>query len=262
VRDSLGIPGSLLVLGGTSDLATAIAKTLVARGTRRVVLAGRDREALQHVAESIGTAGQDVKMETAEFDALDSERHEPFVDEVFDSGGDIDAVLIAFAEYGDRAAIEEDAAAARRLFEVNLTGAVSVTTPLVKRLREQGHGVLVVLSSTAAEHPRAGEYAYAASKAGLDAYFRGLGDRLAGSGVGVMVVRPGFVPTAMTAGRRSRPWATTPDAVGEAVARGLERDAEIVWVPAALRWVMAGVRLLPRPVFRRLNDRMESRDLA
>jgi decaprenylphospho-beta-D-erythro-pentofuranosid-2-ulose 2-reductase len=73
-----------------------------------------------------------------------------------------------------------------------------------------------------------------------------------GSGVHVMAVRPGFVRTRMTAGLAEAPLATTPDAVAAAIELGLRRRSETIWVPGALRVVMAGIRHLPRPLFRRL----------
>jgi decaprenylphospho-beta-D-erythro-pentofuranosid-2-ulose 2-reductase len=109
-----------------------------------------------------------------------------------------------------------------------------------------------VLTSVAGERARASNFVYGASKAGLDAFCQGLGDELVGSGVHVMVVRPGFVRTKMTAGRPVQPLATTPEAVAAATLEGLRDRAHTVWVPAAMRWAMRGLRLLPRPVFRRL----------
>ena len=117
----------------------------------------------------------------------------------------------------------------------------------------QAHGTLIVLSSVAAERPRRSNFVYGASKAGLDAFAQGLGDALAGTGVDVMVVRPGFVRTKMTAGLKPAPLSTTPDAVAGAIVDGLRRGAHTVWVPPALRSVMSIVRHLPRPLFRRLS---------
>jgi decaprenylphospho-beta-D-erythro-pentofuranosid-2-ulose 2-reductase len=117
----------------------------------------------------------------------------------------------------------------------------------------QGHGTIVVLSSVAGERVRASNFVYGASKAGLDGFAQGLGDSLRGTGVEVLVVRPGFVHTRMTAGLDAAPLATTPEAVAKAVVEGLARGSHTVWVPAALRFVMIALRHLPRPIFRRLN---------
>jgi decaprenylphospho-beta-D-erythro-pentofuranosid-2-ulose 2-reductase len=122
-------------------------------------------------------------------------------------------------------------------------------------LKKQGHGSLVVLSSVAGERARKANFIYGSTKAGLDAFAQGLGDSLHGSGVHVMVVRPGFVETKMTAGMEKAPLSTTPDAVADAIVSGLRRGAEIVWVPAALRYVLSGLRHLPRPVFRKVAQR-------
>jgi decaprenylphospho-beta-D-erythro-pentofuranosid-2-ulose 2-reductase len=94
---------------------------------------------------------------------------------------------------------------------------------------------------------------YCAAKASLDALAQGLADALAGDGVRVMVVRPGFVQTRMTRGLPRPPLACTPEVVARATTRGLERGAQTVWAPGVLRWVMMLVRLLPRPLFRRLE---------
>ena len=81
---------------------------------------------------------------------------------------------------------------------------------------------------------------------------RRYGDSLPGSGVSVMIVRPGFVKTKMTAGLDPVPFSVGPDAVAEAIVRGLARGSETVWVPGVLRFVMSVLRHMPRAVFRRL----------
>jgi decaprenylphospho-beta-D-erythro-pentofuranosid-2-ulose 2-reductase len=260
MRNGFGSPQSLLVLGGTSDIALATTQALIGRGARRVLLAGRDSDGLSAAADALRRAGAET-VETLAFDALARDEHPRFVEEVFDRHGDIDGVLLAFGLYGDPRECETDAAAALRVIETNFLGAVSVTVPLLVRLRDQGHGVLVVLSSVAAERARQTEFVYAASKAGLDAYFQGLGDGLVGSGVHVLVVRPGFVVTKMNAGRRAKPWATKPDAVARAIVRGLERGSRTIWVPAPLRWAAAVMRHLPHAVFRRLAGAAQRRGL-
>jgi decaprenylphospho-beta-D-erythro-pentofuranosid-2-ulose 2-reductase len=111
---------------------------------------------------------------------------------------------------------------------------------------------MIVLSSVAAERPRAANAVYGAAKAGLDSLAQGLADAGHGTGPRVLVVRPGFVKTRMTAGLRPAPFATTPEAVAEATVRALRGRAHTVWVPAVLRLVFAVLRHLPRPLFRRL----------
>jgi decaprenylphospho-beta-D-erythro-pentofuranosid-2-ulose 2-reductase len=251
VKDAVGSVQSVLVLGGGSELGLAIARDLVGRRARTIVLAGRDPERFQAGADELRAAGA-TRVETLPFDAVDFAAHPKFVDDVFALVGDLDLCVIAFGVLGDAEVAERDASAALEIVQTNYTGVVSVAIPLSQRLRLQGHGTLVLLSSVAGERVRKANFVYGSSKAGADAFFQGLGDRLAGSGVHVMIVRPGFVRTKMTAGMKAAPLSTTPELVATAVTGALARDREIVWVPAPLRWVMAALRHVPRPLFRRL----------
>lgn len=252
MRDALGSVQSILVLGGTSDIAVATVRRLAAPRAATVVLAGRDPEAMAATAQTLSASGAG-EVHTVPFDALDTDAHEGFVKEVWDRLGDVDVVLLAFGVLGDQQLAEHDPAEALRIARTNYLGAVSVLVPVARQLRAQGHGVLVVLSTVAAERPRRSNFVYGSSKAGLDAFAQGLGDSLAGSGARVVVVRPGFVRTKMTAGRQAAPLATTPEAVAAAIDSAVRGRAETVWVPALLRWIMSALRHLPRPLFRRLN---------
>ena len=250
MKDALGNVQSVLVLGGGSDLALATCERLAPRA-RTIVLAARKPETLDGaVADLLGRGA--ARVDAIAFDATDYTSHEAFVAQTFDRYGDFDVVLVAFGVLGEQDEAERVGRVAREIVEANFVGAVSVGVPVAQRLRDQGHGSLVVLSSVAGERARRSNFVYGASKAGFDAFFQGFGDALAGSGVHVMIVRPGFVHTKMTAGKKAAPLATTPDKVANAIVDGLRDEREIIWVPGALRWVMAGLRHLPRPVFRRL----------
>ncbi|MBR8643407.1 decaprenylphospho-beta-D-erythro-pentofuranosid-2-ulose 2-reductase [Streptomyces tuirus] len=239
----------MLVLGGSSEIALATARRLIARRTRTVWLAGRPSPALEEAAGQLRGLGADVH--TIAFDALDPTSHEAVLGKVF-AEGDIDMVLLAFGLLGDQARDEREPEAAVRVAQTNYTGAVSAGLVCARALQSQGHGSLVVMSSVAGERARRANFIYGSSKAGLDAFAQGLGDALHGTGVHVMVVRPGFVRTRMTAGLPESPLATTPEAVATAVELGLRRRSETVWVPGALRVVMSALRHLPRAAFRRL----------
>jgi decaprenylphospho-beta-D-erythro-pentofuranosid-2-ulose 2-reductase len=244
VRDALGEVQSVLVLGGTSEIGLATARALVERRARTVVLAARDPSKCAAAAEQLLAAGAS-RVEAVAFDAQDTASHGAFVDDVWSRFGDIDLALVAFGVLGD-----EDEAL--EMLQVNFTGAASVMLPVSERMRAQGHGTIVVLSSVAGERARKSNYLYGASKAGIDAFAQGMGDRLDGTGVQVMVVRPGFVHTKMTAGMDAAPLSTTPEAVAQEIVKGLARGAHTVWAPPPLRLVMSVLRHVPRPIFRRL----------
>jgi decaprenylphospho-beta-D-erythro-pentofuranosid-2-ulose 2-reductase len=249
MKDAFGAPQSLLILGGTSEIAMATARRLIARRTRTVHLAGRPSAALDGAAEVLRGLGAEVHV--VGFDALDPGAHEEVLGKVF-AEGDIDMVLLAFGVLGDQARDEREPLGAVHVAQVNYTGAVAASLVCAAALRRQGHGSLVVLSSVAGERARRSNFVYGSSKAGLDAFAQGLGDAVHEDGVHVMVVRPGFVRTKMTADLPEVPFATTPDAVAAAIESGLRRRAHTVWTPAPLRPLMSALRHLPRPLFRRL----------
>jgi decaprenylphospho-beta-D-erythro-pentofuranosid-2-ulose 2-reductase len=250
MNDALGDVQSVLVLGGGSEIAQAIVRELVARRVRTVVLAVRRPESVAAVRDELAADG--VTVEVVAFDADRVDTHGAVIGDVFDRHRDLDVVILAFAVLGDQAVFEADPAVAAAAVHTNVTGSVSAGLVVADRLRRQGHGTLVVLSSVAGERVRAANFVYGATKAGLDGFAQGLGDALAPSGARVLVVRPGFVHTRMTAGMRPAPFATTPDAVARDVVAGLRAGRSVVWSPGILRWVFVVLRHLPRAVFRRL----------
>lgn len=252
MRDGTGSVQSVLVLGGTSDIALATVDRLVADRCRRVVLAGRQSDRLDATAEGLRTAA--VTVEVAAFDAVATDTHEKALGEVF-AGGDVDLVLLAFGVLGDQETFDHDTAAAVSAVTVNYTGAVSAGLVVADRLRAQGHGTLVVFSSVAGLRTRKDNFVYGSTKAGLDGFAQGLGDALVGSGARVMVVRPGFVTTKMTEGMAPAPFATTAEAVADDVVAGLRRGRATVWSPPVLQAVFGLLRLAPRPLWRRLAAR-------
>jgi decaprenylphospho-beta-D-erythro-pentofuranosid-2-ulose 2-reductase len=251
MNDALGGAQSVLVLGGGSEIAVATVRRLIRERCRTVVLAGRDPEALARPAKELEAAGA-TSVSVVAFDGLDFASHDGFVRDVFSEYGDFDLVVLAFGVLGDQELAERDGAEARRILESNFTGAVSVLVPVVDALRSQGHGTVVVLSSVAGERARRSNFVYGSSKAGLDAFCQGLGDSLLGSGVRIVIVRPGFVHTKMTEGMAPAPLSIEADAVADAIVAGLGRGSETIWAPSQLRFVMSALRHIPRPVFRRL----------
>lgn len=247
--DALGSPQCLLLLGGGSDIALAIAERYLSRRPLTVIVAGRSETALAQAAERLRARGATVT--TIRFDAADHASHEQVVDEVF-AEHEVDIAVVAFGQQPEQEDLRGDPERSAQVALVNYVGAVSAGTALARAMRRQGHGVIVALSSVAGERARKSNYTYGSTKAGLDAFYQGLGDDLQGSGVRVLVVRPGFVTTKLTAGMEPAPLATTPDAVAEAVESGIRRGSHTVWVPPAIRWVMSGLRHTPRAIFRRL----------
>jgi decaprenylphospho-beta-D-erythro-pentofuranosid-2-ulose 2-reductase len=247
--NSLGEPQSLLLLGGTSDIALAVAEKYAAGGGLRVVLAARPGPRRTEAAARLTALGHSV--EELDFEATDTASHPALVEQAAHAG-DLDVVVVAFGILGDEEQAWQDHDAAVRLAEVNYVGPVSVGAALAAQVRRQGHGTIVFLSSVAGERVRRSNFAYGASKAGADGFYLGLGEALREHGGHVLVVRPGFVHTKMTDGRVAVPMSVGPDEVADAIVEGVAARKELLWVPTPLRFVMSGLRHVPRPLFRRL----------
>ena len=246
------------MIGGTSEIGIAIVKRL-AHGQRlgRVVLAGRPGaglEAAAHAIQPLLVAPAHVEVVT--LDLSDRTTLAPAVETAF--AQPIDVVVLAAGVLTDQTRALADADYLSATNEINFVGPVHVGTLVAQKFRKQGRGALVVLSSVAAERPRKDNFAYGAAKAGLDAWANGMADELAGSGVRVLVVRPGMVRTRMSAGLPEAPMTADAADVADAVAKNLANGPTTIWVPAQLQVLMSGLRHLPRPVFRKVVSSRDS----
>ncbi|MGA8988668.1 decaprenylphospho-beta-D-erythro-pentofuranosid-2-ulose 2-reductase [Aeromicrobium sp.] len=246
--NALGIPQHLLLLGGTSDIALAIAEAYAGRSPGlHVTLAARPGPRRDAAVVRLDALG--CRTDAVDFEATETATHSRVVGGI---STDIDIAVVAFGLLGDPETAWTDIDVARELAEVNYVGAVTTGVALGARIRAQGHGVVVALSSVAGERPRRSNFVYGSTKAGMDAFYTGLGEAVRELGGRVLVVRPGFVRSSMTEGLDAAPLATTPEAVAEAVVDAVRDGKEQIWVPGTMRIVMSGLRHVPRSIFRRL----------
>lgn len=246
MQNAIQQPQTVLVLGGASDIGRAIVQALDSPALRTVVLACRNPES----ADITGLTDHGV-VETVRFDATEHDQHEALIEQIAATHGDLDVVVQAFGQLGHDDG--DDPVAAARLAEVNYVGALSSGLAVARRLRRQGHGTLVVLSSVAGVRTRASNFVYGSTKAAQDAFATGLGHSLHGSGARVMVVRPGYVRTSMSAGVPEAPFAVDATEVAEATVKGLRKGSDVVWAPGILRVVFGVLQFAPGWVWRRLD---------
>jgi decaprenylphospho-beta-D-erythro-pentofuranosid-2-ulose 2-reductase len=242
-----GSPPRLLLLGGTSEIGLAILASLGLPAGAEVILAGRDEQRL-------AAAGKELpcQVTTMAYDAMDTSSHQAFADAVF-AAGPLDMVISAAGVLIPQDEAERDVTRAAAMVETNFTGHVTSLLAIASGMRAQGRGTIVVLSSVAAVRPRKANFVYGSAKAGLDAFARGLADSLHGTGVRVVLVRPGFVTGRMTAGMPPAPMSSTPAQVGAATAAALRGGKASVWIPAPLAGLALALRLVPRPLWRRVS---------
>lgn len=243
--------GTVLLLGGRSEIGLAVAERLARSGARKIILAARRADDLKEAEAALRSAGADT-VETIEFDADRLTDQQAFLTDVRARHGDLDTVITAFGILGDQQRAERDPDHALSIVHTDYVAHVYLLTLLAELLRDQGHGTIVVFSSVAGVRVRRANYVYGSAKAGLDGFASGLADALHGTGVRLLLVRPGFVIGRMTEGMTPAPFASTPDQVADATVDALRKRRGEVWVPSVLRPVFFLMRLLPRAVWRRL----------
>ncbi len=239
----------ILILGGRSEIGVELARLLAPGAT--VVLAARNANRLDEQVAALKEAGA-AAVHTREFDADDLASHGPFVASVIADHGPIGTAVLAFGILGAQARAEIDAVHAAAIVHTDYVAQVSMLTHLAAAMRTAGRGSLVVFSSIAGARVRRANYVYGSAKAGLDGFAGGLADALHGTGVRVLIARPGFVIGRMTQGMKPAPLPSTPAQVAAATARALAKGRRTVWIPWALGPASAVMRLLPQSVWRRM----------
>jgi decaprenylphospho-beta-D-erythro-pentofuranosid-2-ulose 2-reductase len=243
----------VIVLGATSAIAEAAARLYAAEGAE-LLLVGRRGERLAALAADLMLRGA-ARAETAACDLAQSgDAAAAFAGFVAALGG-VDHVLLAYGTLGDQKAAEADLAAAAASLQVNFASAASWALAAADVLEKQGRGSLVVIGSVAGDRGRRANYIYGAAKSGLAALVEGIAHRFAVSGPRAVIVKPGPTVTPMTEGFASRKgltWAT-PERVAAIVRRAADKGGPVVYAPWFWRWIMLAIRLLPAPIFNRLD---------
>ncbi len=239
----------MVIFGGRSEIGVELARLLAPGKT--VVLAARGIDRLSEQVALLEKAGA-AKVDLREFDADQLASHGPLVDSIVADHGPIGTAVLAFGVLGDQDRAEKDPAHTAAVLHTDFVAQANLLTSLADRMRIAGRGVIVVFSSVAGVRVRRANYVYGSAKAGLDGFCSGLADALHGSGVRLLLVRPGFVIGRMTEGMKPAPMSSTPPQVAAATARALARGRRTVWIPWMLRPVFVGMRLLPQWMWRRM----------
>jgi short-subunit dehydrogenase len=249
MKDTADTGEVVVIFGGRSEIGIELATRLAPGAT--LLLAARRPELLDAQVAALQAAGA-AAVHVRDFDADDLASHGPLVDSIVAEHGPIGTAVLAVGILGDQARAEKDAEHAAAIVHTDFVAQVSLLTVLANSMRAAGSGAIVVFSSVAGVRVRRANYVYGSAKAGLDGFCSGLADALHGSGVRLLLVRPGFVIGHMTEGMTPAPFSSTPAQVAAATARALTKGRRTVWVPGILRPVFFGMRLLPQFVWRRM----------
>lgn len=241
---------AVVVFGGRSEIGLAIARRLAAEASV-VVLAVRPGSDAAAEASAVEAAG--ARVDVMEFDADDTARHRQVVADIEARHGPIGTAVLAFGVLGDQERAEHDEAEVVRVLHTDFVAQASLLTVLADVMRPRRSGRIVAFSSVAGVRVRRANYVYGSAKAGLDGFASGLADALHGSGVDLVIARPGFVIGRMTEGMEPAPFSSTPDQVADAVVARLRGGgAPVLWIPWQLGAMFSISPFVPRPVWRRM----------
>ncbi|NKZ88577.1 decaprenylphospho-beta-D-erythro-pentofuranosid-2-ulose 2-reductase [Rhodococcus hoagii] len=249
--NAVGNPQTLLLLGGTSEIGLAICEEYLKKSPLRVILAALPNDPGRDAAVAQMKAAGATEVDVIDFDALDTEGHPKMIDEAF-SKGDVDVAIVAFALDGDAEELWQNQRKAVLVANVNYTASVSVGVLLGEKMKAQGFGRIIAMSSVAGERVKRANFVYGSTKAGLDGFYLGLGEALAPFGPKVTVVRPGMVRTKFSAHVKEAPLTVNKEDVAALAVAASDKGKEIVWAPGPFRFVMIVLRHIPRAIFRKL----------
>lgn len=242
----------VLIVGATSAIAQATARLFAARGDR-LFLAARTLERLEMVRQDLAARGAG-SVGVMALDANERARHGVLLDAAEKAMDGLDLVLIAHGVLSDQKACEVSVERTLADIETNALSVVAFLTLVAGRFESRRAGTIAVISSVAGDRGRKSNYVYGAAKGMVSLFLQGLRNRLAGAGVQVLTIKPGFVDTPMTAGiAKGGPLWATPDTIAAGVVAAIEKGQDVVYLPWFWRPIMLVIRLIPERVFKRLS---------
>ncbi|HCT26919.1 SDR family oxidoreductase [Stenotrophomonas sepilia] len=239
----------ILIIGATSAIAESVARLYAARAAA-LYLVGRSAGKLDAIAADLRVRGAQ-HVHTGVLDVNDVAAHGALLDNAWAALGGIDTVLIAHGTLPDQAACDASVDLSLREFATNGTSTIALAAALAQRL--QSGASLAVISSVAGDRGRASNYLYGSAKAAVTAYLSGLGQRLRPAGINVLVIKPGFVDTPMTAAfKKGALWAT-PDKVAAGILKAIGKRKAVAYLPGFWWAIMMIIKNIPEFVFRRIK---------
>lgn len=239
----------VLFLGGSSDIALAVARNYAAAGFP-VLLTARDPQVLETTCQDFNLRyGVQAQVLQLDIDCEDSRG--AFLEEISPEGG-LEGIVCSIGVMVDQQTAQERLELVREMFDVNFSQTCLMIEELLTRLVR---GSFVIgISSVAGDRGRKKNYFYGAAKAGFNAYLSGLRNRLDSEGVQVLTVKPGFVRTKMTVGMNLPPaLVVSPKTVARDIFKAQRNGKNQIYTPWFWYWIMLVIRIIPERIFKRLS---------
>ena len=235
-------PRSILITGASSGIGAALARAYAAPGVV-LFLGGRDGARLDAVARACRAAGADARPRA--IDVVDAAAMRAWLLEA-DAAAPLDLVIANAGTSAGSGGTGESEEQARRIFAVNVDGAMNTVLPILPAMAARRRGQVALVASLAGFRGFPGAPAYCASKATLRVWGEGLRGLMVHQGVAISVVCPGFVRTPMSDGNPyPMPMLMEADKAAAIIVRGLARNRGRIAFPWPLTWLVYAITTLP-----------------
>ncbi|MEJ2692967.1 MAG: SDR family oxidoreductase [Candidatus Thiodiazotropha sp.] len=240
-----------LIIGATSAIAEATARIFAEAGDA-LFLVGRSPDKLTIIRDDLMARGAGA-VHIKSVDLVDYAKHSKLISTASMELGGLDLVLIAHGTLPEQKSCEQSFSKTKIEFEVNALSTISLLTHLANHFEKMGHGTIAVISSVAGDRGRQSNYVYGAAKSSVSIFLQGLRNRLYRSGVNVLTIKPGFVDTPMTSAFEKGVLWSSPEAIARRIDASITKGKDIVYAPFYWRIIMAVIRLIPEPLFKRMR---------
>jgi len=233
------------IIGASSGIGRALAEKLAREGAK-LALSSRDGKALETLQRNLaGGVHISLALDTRDYPAIMMAR-----DEIISRWGGFDILIFGAGIYTAMRAFEIDLEEAKRIFEINFTGALNAVTAALPPMLAAHQGRIVIISSVAAYRGLPNSLVYGASKAALTNFTETLYLDLKPRGIDVQLVSPGFVKTRMTDNNQFKmPALISPEEAADNILAGIKEGIFEIHFPKRFTFFMKLLRILPNNLY-------------
>lgn len=243
----------IAIVGATSAIAEHCARLWVQGEPVEMSLLGRDEGRLERVAKDLRTRNPSCSIRSLRAEFHDAEAIGRTVAGIF-ADGPVDIALIAHGVLPEQSRCQQQLGACREALEVNGVSPALYAEAFAGQMAQVNGGTLAIIGSVAGDRGRKSNYVYGSAKALLWAYVQGLQHRFAGTGVKVVLLKPGPTDTPMTAHLKAKnSKMASVESVASKIVDAIEKGRPSAYVPGKWRPIMWVVRHMPAFVFNKTN---------
>ena len=243
----------IVIIGATSAIAEHCARIWLAQQPADLTLVGRDTQRIERVATDLKVRSPQSEIRVVQAEFLDPEAINATVGDIVKSGR-VDIVLIAHGSLPEQTECQNDLQPCRDALEINGVSPVLYAEAFAKEMEKPNHGTIALIGSVAGDRGRKSNYVYGAAKGLVTRYAQGLQHRFAGSGVKVVLIKPGPTDTPMTTDfkQKGAKLASVED-VAKTIVQGIDAGKEVIYAPGKWALIMMIIRHLPKFVFNKMD---------